>query len=378
MNNSSRFTSPKEICCPFALFGDGNRESIFRTFETGMCLSFMSVLFNCVIFFTFYLRNLSSPATILMQGLALADGLTAFSAYGMEPLFQNTRVFAVANLTASSAGPYDGILFSMNYPFCGIYVYLSYFVDMFHLVSVLLTTCLGVQKVVAIQFPFWTRNHLTKKKSVICCASCFLLSIGIHISRLMGVVLKQDATFLGTDCYVQEKSENLTIYLFVYYQMIMASFLLGLCLIMVICTIFTVYKLSLNSFRRKIRKTEKRSILLIIIVLILFLLTDTPKLFLCGTMFFNKSWRTVMIKEARRNAHYLGDYASLLTDFFVISYPEMITSLEDYNTVRMGVEFIKLFSVIGSLSNFIIYILMSAKLRRELKQLFSCCNKKNK
>jgi hypothetical protein len=46
-----------------------------------------------------------------------------------------------------------------------------------------------------------------------------------------------------------------------------------------------------------------------------------------------------MIKEARRNAHYLGDYASLLTDFFVISYPEMITSLEDYNTVRMGVEY---------------------------------------
>jgi hypothetical protein len=72
----------------------------------------------------------------------------------------------VANLTAPSAGPYDGILFSMNYPFCGIYVYLSYFVDMFHLVSVLLTTCLGVQKVVAIQFPFWTRNHLTKKKYV--------------------------------------------------------------------------------------------------------------------------------------------------------------------------------------------------------------------
>ena len=192
----------------------------------------------------------------------------------------------------------------------------------------------------------------------------------------MGVVFKQDATFLGTDCYVQQKSENLTIYLFVYYQMIMASFLLGLCLIMVICTVFIVYKLSLNSFRRKIRKTEKRSILLIIIVLILFLLTDTPKLFLCGTMFFNKSWRTVMIKEARRNAHYLGDYASLLTDFFVISYAEMITSLEDYNTVRMGVEFIKLFSVIGSLSNFIIYILMSAKLRRELKTLFSCCNKK--
>lgn len=351
-------------------------ETLFRTFEIGTCLSFMSVLFNCVILFTFYSRNLLSPATILMQGLALADGLTAFSAYGMEPLFLNTRVFIATNLTASLPSPYNKILFSMNYPFCGIYVYLAYFVDMFHLVSVLLTTCLGIQKVVAIQFPFWTRNHLTKKTSVICCVSCFLLSIGIHIPRLMGVVIKQDATFLGSDCYVKQKSENLTMYLFVYYQMIMASLLLGLCLIMVICTIFIVCKLLMNSFRRKIRKTEKRSILLIILVLILLLLTETPKLFLCGTIFFNKYWRTIMIEHARRNAHYLGDYASLLTDVFVISYVEMISSLEDYNTVRIGVEFIKVFTVVGSLSNFIIYILMSAKLRRELKQLIFCCNKR--
>jgi hypothetical protein len=161
----------------------------------------------------------------------------------------------------------------------------------------------GVQKVVAIQFPFWARNQLPNKKSVICCTSCFLLSIGIHIPRLMGVAFKQDATFLGTDCYVQQKSEKLTIYLFVYYQMMMASFLLGLCLIMVICTIFIVCKLSLNSFRRKIRKTEKMSILLIILVLILFLLTDTPTLFLCGAILFNKYWRTFMIKEAKTNAH---------------------------------------------------------------------------
>jgi hypothetical protein len=41
-----------------------------------------------------------------------------------------------------------------------------------------------------------------------------------------------------------------------------------------------------------------------------------------------------------------------------------------YNAMRIGVEVVKL-------SKFIIYILMSAKLRRELKrQLFCCCNKK--
>jgi hypothetical protein len=86
-----------------------------------------------------------------------------------------------------------------------------------------------------------------------------------------------------------------------------------------------------------------------------------------------------MIKEAKRNAHYWGDYASLLTDVIVISYHDMITSLEDYNAIRIGVEVVKLFAVVGSLSKFIIYILMSAKLRRELKrQLFCCCNKKNR
>ena len=86
-----------------------------------------------------------------------------------------------------------------------------------------------------------------------------------------------------------------------------------------------------------------------------------------------------MIKEAKRNAHYLGDYASLLTDVIIISYHDMLTSLEDYNAIRFGVEVIKLFAVVGSLSKFIIYILMSAKLRRELKrQLLCCCNKKNK
>ena len=57
-----------------------------------------------------------------------------------------------------------------------------------------------------------------------------------------------------------------------------------------------------------------------------------------------------MIKEAKRNAHYWGDFASLLTDVIVISYHDMITSLEDYNAIRIGVEVVKLFAVVGSLS----------------------------
>ena len=84
-----------------------------------------------------------------------------------------------------------------------------------------------------------------------------------------------------------------------------------------------------------------------------------------------------MIKEAKRNAHYLGDYASLLTDVIVISYHDTLTSLGDYNAIRIGVEVITLFAVVGSLSEFIIYFMMSAKLRQELKrQLLCCCNKK--
>lgn len=52
----------------------------------------------------------------------------------------------------------------------------------FHTVSVVNTTCLGIQKVLAINYPIWTKVHMTNEKAAVC-ALCFLFPIIISFPR---------------------------------------------------------------------------------------------------------------------------------------------------------------------------------------------------
>jgi hypothetical protein len=50
-------------------------------------LTYIAVIFNIIILSLLCRRKLSSPAAVLMQGIAISDGVTALCAYGFEFVF---------------------------------------------------------------------------------------------------------------------------------------------------------------------------------------------------------------------------------------------------------------------------------------------------
>ena len=71
----------------FYFFTD-SQNHLLEVFIVGSVLSYIAVIFNIFIFLILFRKNFLSPATIVMQGLSLADCLTAFCSYGLEPLLQ--------------------------------------------------------------------------------------------------------------------------------------------------------------------------------------------------------------------------------------------------------------------------------------------------
>ncbi|CAG2225032.1 unnamed protein product [Mytilus edulis] len=121
-----------------------------------------------------------------MQGLAAADFLTAFSSYGLEPLFQSNYMCEVIE---DSKQHNDKILQAcyLPYPECVVATHMSILSVTFHTASYMITTCLGIQKVIAIRFPIWTKCKLSNRKSIICCVSCFVLSLAFSLPRHVAV-----------------------------------------------------------------------------------------------------------------------------------------------------------------------------------------------
>lgn len=167
--------------------------------------------------------------------------------------------------------------------------------------------------------------------------------------------------------------------------------------------VFITYKLANNQFRGRMtdqRRQERKSVVMIVIVLITFLITEVPKvcmylwfsiIYLNGH-YFNKvsddiswSWNVVVRYEAGM-AFFIDIFSDeSLRNQMIISEEELkslflstdanINLISNYDNSKMVIllfvmEGIKLLTVIGCLSNFVIYLLMSAKLRNEITSLF--------
>ncbi|VDI19561.1 Hypothetical predicted protein, partial [Mytilus galloprovincialis] len=63
------------------------RTPLWMNFVAGPIISYLSIVMNIIIFVALFHKNIRTPSTVLMQGLALIDGLTALCTYGFEPLF---------------------------------------------------------------------------------------------------------------------------------------------------------------------------------------------------------------------------------------------------------------------------------------------------
>ncbi|VDI64080.1 Hypothetical predicted protein [Mytilus galloprovincialis] len=118
------------------------------------------------------------------------------------------------------------------------------------------------------------------------------------------------------------------------------------------------------------RRLERRSITMVIVVLIIFFITEVPKVTVYLWWCFNYI-----------NGKYVTDFFNLITNSvglihryeFAMSaslayFTDLFTDygLYGYFITIWLMECIRLFTIVGCLSNFIIYIMMSTKLRNEV------------
>lgn len=327
----------------------------------GCVITYVSMLLNSCVFCILFRRNLLSPSTILMQGLALADFLTAMLTYGFEPLFQ-------LQYDCSFHSDDKAYLCYLPYPYCLIATHLLLLSLTFHTLSVIITTCLGIQKVVAIKFPIWTKVHLTNKTSTICCVVCFLFSIIISFPRHFVF----DIVNYNSACSVNLEVSLLLEYSSFYYFLIQIVIIVFCCFIMLLCTVFITYKLVTNKFRTqktKQRKRERRSVIMVVIILVVFLISEIPKVILYVWFFVEYSDADNGIKS-----FFLGD--------LLIRYEKGMAWMMALLNSGWGklananilfsflMESMKFLNLIGCLSNFVIYVLMSSKLRIEICSFF--------
>ncbi|VDI56521.1 Hypothetical predicted protein [Mytilus galloprovincialis] len=332
-------------------------------YRAGSVISYISVLLNIVILAILCRKTLRLPATILMQGLAAADLLTAFSCYGLQPIFQSKYV---CNLDFKFYQCY------LPYPYCSISPHLSILSFTFHNVSSMITACLGIQKVIAILFPVWTKNQLTKQKAAICCVMCFLLSIAIGIPRHFSI-WSENLNDFADFCLVQSGGDDILEYSSVTYLLIQTVLLTSCCLVMLISTIFIVYKLLTNKFRGQMteqRRQERRSVAMVIVVLMMFIITEVPKVIVYLWWCFNYINGNFVIDawSAQERSVMLIQRYEYEMSLWLASFIIGISNNYSYTFFffAMLMEGIRLFTIIGCMSNFIIYIMMSTKMRKEI------------
>ncbi|CAC5391527.1 unnamed protein product [Mytilus coruscus] len=329
-------------------------------FTAGSVIAYVSMLLNILVFLLLCRKALRSPATVLMQGLAVADFLTAFSSYGLHPLFllQYDCEYSTTRTLHECF---------LQYPYCSLATHMSISFFTFHNISFMITTCLGLQKVIAIRFPIWTKTQLTINKAAILSVFFFVLSVALGMPRHFAIRLEADISISRKTCIASVNDTEVVQYSTVHYLMFQTTLMTCCCFVMVISTFFIIYKLITNKFKGRMteqRRQERRSVIMIVIVLVVFLITEIPKVILNLWWCFkpNNTFRSLVLLQ-----HYEDEMSKLLID-----HTDMISGYYwyRYSVFRFLLEIIKMFTLLGCLSNFIIYIIMSMKMRNEIISLF--------
>ncbi|CAG2198603.1 CMKLR1 [Mytilus edulis] len=160
-----------------------SEKHLLDVFIAGSVIAYVSMLFNILVFLLLCHKALRSPATVLMQGLAVADFLTAFSSYGLHPLFLLEYNCELASTIQ---------LCFLQYLYCSLKIHWGISLFTFHNVSFMITTCLGLQKVISFRFPIWTKNELTIKAAMIC-VFIFVFSVALGMPRHFAIRVEEEA-----------------------------------------------------------------------------------------------------------------------------------------------------------------------------------------
>ncbi|CAC5394223.1 TAAR [Mytilus coruscus] len=311
---------------------------------------------NIMIFVALFDRKIRTPTTVLMQGLALADSLTALCTYGFEPLFvafydklgkSNLSPFFIGDLSESV---------SLKYPLCWLHFLVTNLSDTFHLASVLLTTSLGLQKDLAVLCPIWTKTKITERKAGVVCAICFLFASAISIPRLFIVSFAPGKREI---CVMSEPHVSIQKYVLAFQPIVLTVVLSTAVVAMIISTCYIVFILC---HRKRIRghasasNSEKKSCVLVLSVMGVFLLSEVPRLYINSTIFvtfrtdlerneniaFDKMRTAIKSKEAMACSYHtdnneevqlnITNYNSCIVNDLP---PTWVTKVENYTVDRL-------------------------------------------
>ena len=360
---------------PFVLFFGG--DSTKPILIAGAGISYLAVIFNIFILIIFCQRKFLSPATVLMQGLAISDCLAALFTYGFEPVFftryGKSKFIEMATMNSNTT---IARIVTLDFPYCRLHVFVYQIAECCHMMSALITAAIGIQKAIVIKFPIWSRHNLTKKQSCICCLICYSIAISIHMPVYLSTDVKDSKSpflrLFGLEtCVMGLKNTNLENYVHRTYQVITSLIYIVACLLMVLSSVYTVLSLCGNEFRSHVTAKEKRSVILTLAILLIFLVSEIPRI--SG----NVKYIYMVISNANIFERY--DYLTyMLMKLNIPIYKSLYTLFggrtshtpEMYKTARIYVEVTKLFTVLACLSNFFIYILMSQKLRTNIILIF--------
>ncbi|CAC5376250.1 unnamed protein product [Mytilus coruscus] len=273
----------------------------------GPTVSYLSIVMNTIIFVTLLDRKIRTPTTVIMQGLAVADALTALCAYGFEPLFSlhyeeigisdtGNILYQITNELRVSIDETKKLV-GLKFPYCLVHYCLSGLSDMFHLVSILLTTCLGLQKLMVCLIRHRTNiAKLDERKAAVVCVMFFIVSIIINIPKLFVVTLTSGK---GDACVVSEPNGYIQKYVLTFYPILFTSILIVAVIAMLfstLCISVTLYRLKrTGNTSRHFSMSTKKSFILTLCVMVVFLLSEVPRLYINVSLF--NTYRSDLDKE---------------------------------------------------------------------------------
>ncbi|CAC5401368.1 unnamed protein product [Mytilus coruscus] len=271
-----------------------------------------------------------------MQGLALVDGLTALCTYGFEPFF-SLHYEEIGNYTVRSSWLVTEEmkrLVGLRFPYCLMHYCLTNLADAFHLASILFTASLGLQKVIAVVCPIWSKTQMNERKSFIFCSTCILFTLVVNIPRLF--VISFSSGKKADTCLVSEPHKAIQKYILAYFPILYAIILVCAVVAMLISTCYIIFTLC----RRKrvrghatVSRAEKKSCILIVCVMIVFFLAELPKIYVRSTLFSmyrsNLETQNVALHKTKTELSQL--FAACLDDIpdLIISNESCISDFDD-------------------------------------------------
>lgn len=313
----------------------------------GPIVSYISIVFNIIIIVVLSTKQLRNPSSILMQGLALSDAFVAVFSYGLEPFLVGTYI---RNLEVTV----------IHYPECKIHNYKNILVDMFHLISVYMTTALGVQKAAAIRWPMWSFTNLNRVMMCIVCTVIYLVPLVLHVPRFLLPDFKR-GQYSKEQCHIAARSNGLLTYSFNHYSTIIASLLFAASFVMILSSAYIIWSLSKHrsanvNESEALHNIRKRSSKLVAAVTVTFLVVELPRIVVFGIIQF-------FSRKDENSSQLLVDQSTQIVMSFYDVFDIREGNIESFRNIKLFIDITRFLVVIACLSNFLIYVAMSKAIR---------------